>query len=80
MKSKAQKRGNTLAIRISSVFAREIGLSHSAGVEVRSKNGKLVIRPLREKRGGLHSLLARVRKSNQHSETEWGDAVGGEVW
>ena len=41
---------------------------------------KLVISPVRGKRGNLRSLLARMRKSNRHSETEWGGPVGGEVW
>jgi antitoxin MazE len=80
MKSKAQKWGNSLAIRVPSAFAREIGLSRGAGVELRLKCGKLVISPLREKRRSLHSLMARMRKSNQHSETDWGDPAGREVW
>ena len=80
MKTEAQKWGNSLAIRIPSAFAREVGLSHGTEVDLQLKSGKLVIAPAIKKRCCLRSLLARIQKSNLHSETEWGSPAGGEVW
>jgi len=80
VKTQAQKWGNSLAIRIPSVFAREIGLSPGAHVYLQIKSDKLMITPRRKKQYTLRALLARVKKSNRHSETGWGRPAGQEAW
>ena len=80
MKTETQKWGNSLAIRIPSAFAREIGLGDGVAVDLRLTSGKLVISVVKKRRDSLGSLLAQMRKSNQHDETDWGGPVGGEVW
>ena len=80
MKTEAQMWGNSLAIRIPKAFAREIGLGVGAVVELEISTGRLVIIPERKKGYELRSLLAQVKRSNQHSETDWGNPIGQEVW
>jgi antitoxin MazE len=80
MKTAAQKWGNSLAIRIPGVYAKEIGLTPGAAVDLEIKAGKLVISPRLRPRYSLKELLAQVKKSNLHSEIDWGRSEGSEVW
>jgi antitoxin MazE len=80
MKTEVQKWGNSLAIRIPRAFARETRIDDGTEVDLSLQSGRLVITPVQKKRYNLNSLLAKVRNSNRHSETDWGDPVGGEAW
>jgi len=80
MKTAVQTWGNSLAIRIPRAFAQETQLGNGTEVDLQLKSGTLVIRRARKKRYRLSDLLAQVRKTNAHSETEWGGPKGREVW
>jgi antitoxin MazE len=80
MKTAVQRWGNSLAIRIPRAFARETRLGKGTEVVLQLKAGTLVIRRAPQKRYRLSGLLCRVRKTNAHSETEWGGPKGKEVW
>jgi antitoxin MazE len=80
MKSKIQKWGNSLAVRIPKTFAEEVGLSDDTPIEMRLVKGGLVIEPLAEYVPSLETLLSRVTDENKHDEVEWGPAVGQELW
>jgi antitoxin MazE len=80
MKSAVQRWGNSLAFRISRAFAQETRLGSGTEVDLQLKSGTLVIRPLRMSRYKLGALLAQVRKANLHSEANWGEPKGREVW
>ena len=80
MRTRIQKWGNSLALRIPKSFAVEVGLQKEAPVEMSLANGKLVIKPLSKRKLTLKRLLAGVRKENLHGETDTGRAVGKEVW
>jgi len=80
MAAKIKKWGNSLALRIPKALAAEAGISDNSLVEVKLKQGKLVIsRPL-EPELRLSDLLQRVTKSNLHEEVETGPGRGGEAW
>ena len=79
MKSKIQKWGNSLAIRIPKAFADELRLENNSQVEVIVREDVLEIRP-RSDGFKLDDLLNRIRKSNRHGEEDFGDAVGREAW
>ena len=49
-------------------------------LEEEIKAGKLVISPRLRPRYSLKELLAQVKKSNLHSEIDWGRSEGSEVW
>ena len=80
MKTRIQKWGNSLALRIPKSFANEVGLEQDSAVEVSLKDGKLVISSAAKSKLTLKRLLAQVTRDNRHSEVDTGPAVGSEVW
>jgi antitoxin MazE len=80
MRTRVQKWGNSLALRIPKSFAAEVGLQKEASVEISLADGKLVITPVAEPKLTLKQLLARVTKGNLHHEVDTGPAVGKETW
>jgi antitoxin MazE len=80
MKTRVQKWGNSLALRIPKYFADEVGLQKETPIEVSLADGELVIRPLTEPKLTLKQLLAKVTKDNLHHEVDTGAAVGKETW
>ena len=80
MKTRVQKWGNSLALRIPKSFATEVGLRAGAPVELSLANGRLVIRPLGEEPLTLQELLRGVTDANRHGEWDTGPAAGREVW
>jgi antitoxin MazE len=80
MKTRVQKWGNSLALRIPKSFASEVGLKSNSPVEVTAADGKLVIVPVAKPQLTLKQLLARVTPENLHHEVETGPAIGNEAW
>ena len=80
MKTRVQKWGNSLALRIPKAFAEEVGLSQDGEVELSVEKGRLVVVPPVVPSYTLAELLADVKPSNLHAETEWGPRVGKEIW
>lgn len=80
MLGKAQKWGNSLAIRIPKTVAEECGIEADSPVEILRENNLIIIRPLQKKKFSLDSLLATITKDNVHSEISTGKPAGKEVW
>jgi antitoxin MazE len=80
MKTRVQKWGNSLALRIPSTYAAEIDLQPNAMVELTVVDSKLVVTPLTEKELELERRLALITPENAHPETDFGPAVGKEEW
>ncbi|MBI1294219.1 AbrB/MazE/SpoVT family DNA-binding domain-containing protein [bacterium] len=80
MRTKVQKWGNSLALRIPKSFAAEVGLDEDAAVDLTLIEGKLVVTPLTPTEYTLEELLAQVTDENIHAEIPTGHAVGTEVW
>ena len=80
MRTRVQKWGNSLALRIPKSFAAEVGLQKETSVEVSLADGKLVITPVAESNLTLKELLAKVTKDNLHHEIDTGPAIGNETW
>ncbi len=80
MKTRVQKWGNSLALRIPKSFAAEVGLDPNSPVEMSLRNGKLIVVPSEKPRFTLRQLLAQVSEKNLHHEVDTGPAVGGEAW
>ncbi len=79
MKTKIQKWGNSLGVRLPKSIAEQKSLKEGLGVFVVIKNDQIVIEPVEEDIT-LESLLAGVVVDNLHNETEWSEARGNEVW
>ncbi len=80
MRSRIQKWGNSLALRIPKSFANETGLQKESPVEISLEDGKLVIAPVRTHKPTLKQLLAKITDDNLHRETDTGPASGSEIW
>ncbi len=80
MKTRVQKWGNSLALRIPKSFANEAGLQKETPVEVTLSDGKLVITPETKPKLTLKQLLAKITKENLHHEVDTGVSVGNEKW
>jgi len=80
MRSRIQKWGNSLALRIPKSFATEVGLQRETSVEVPLADGKLVITPVAKPQPTLKQLLAKVTKENLHHEMDTGPTMGNETW
>ncbi len=80
MKTRIQKWGHSLALRIPKALAIETGLDQDAFVDLALVDGKLIVTPVVTPSVTLEQLLANITDENQHTEYETGDAVGNEVW
>lgn len=80
MKTRVQKWGNSLALRIPKSFAAEAGLHADAAVELSLVEGTLVVQPITQQTLTLDQLLRCVTDENVPSEWDTGSAVGREVW
>jgi antitoxin MazE len=80
MKTRVQKWGNSLALRIPKSFADEVGLQKETSVEVSLADGKIVVARLTEPKLTLEQLLSKVTEDNLHHEIDTGSAVGNETW
>jgi len=80
MKTKIQKWGNSLAIRIPKTFAIETKLKTGATVDISIKNNSLIIKPYESKEYTLKDLIYRINKRNVHKGIETGSPVGKEIW
>lgn len=79
MRSRVQKWGHSLALRIPKSFAIEAGLNEDAIVELALVEGKLVVTPHPEA-VSLDALLAGITPANRHDENDFGGPRGREIW
>ena len=80
MKTRVQKWGNSLALRIPRPFAEETNLHENSAVDVSVRAGKLVVVPVAEEDLSLEDLVNQITPENRHAEISTGDAVGNEIW
>ena len=66
MRTKVQKRGDCLGVRISRGFAEEIGLGAGTEVSLTAKDGELALRPSVPSQLRLEDLLAGIIANNIH--------------
>jgi antitoxin MazE len=80
MRTRIQKWGNSLALRIPKSFAAEAGLQKETSVEISLVNKKLVIATIAKPKSTLKQLMAKVTEDNLHREINTGTPVGNEAW
>jgi antitoxin MazE len=80
MKTRVQKWGNSLAVRIPKAFAAEAGLVDEAHVEMAIEDGSIVITPVVAPHYDLARMLNAITPENVHREVGTGPAEGAEVW
>jgi antitoxin MazE len=80
MRTRIQKWGNSLALRIPKFLAAEVHIEQDSLVEVSLVEGKLILEPVAEPAWTLEELLAGVTEQNLHGEVDTGPATGREAW
>jgi len=77
MQIAVKKWGNSLGIIIPSVIAKDLNLKDGTTVNVAERKGDIVITP---NKLNLSDLVSNINENNLHSETEFGQTEGREVW
>jgi antitoxin MazE len=79
MQTQIGKWGNSLAVRIPGIYAKDLDLKEGMELEVSLVKGQIVLRPLPEQYT-LEELVSQITPENLHEETDWGPAAGRESW
>ena len=80
MRSRVQKWGNSLAIRLPKSYASEAGMDKDSPVDISLENGKIVVSPAYDDVPSLDELVAQINEHNRHEEIRTGPSVGREAW
>lgn len=72
MVAKAQKWGNSLAVRLPKTMAAECGIEAESPVEIIRQEGCIIIKPITRKDLSLDALLDAITEDNLHSEVPTG--------
>ena len=78
MKTKIQRWGNSLAIRVPKAIAETVGLHRDDELDMEVEDGKVILRP---RHGGfrLEELLAGITDENLHAPVDTGEPIGREL-
>ena len=79
VRTRVQKWGNSLAVRIPRPFAEEAGLKPSTEVVMALRGDTLEVTAVRP-RWTLERLLEGITRSNRHAEEDFGRPTGNEAW
>jgi antitoxin MazE len=80
VRTKIQKWGNSLGLRIPRSFAQEAGVEAGSEVDLSIRRGELIVKPARPAKYRLAELLRQVTSKNIHAEVNAGVPVGKEGW
>ena len=81
MRSRVQKWGHSLALRIPKAFAVEARLEENTVVDISFADGQIVVvKPVVAREWTLDGLLAGITEENTHAEVDTGGAIGKESW
>ncbi|MBI3546827.1 MAG: AbrB/MazE/SpoVT family DNA-binding domain-containing protein [Gammaproteobacteria bacterium] len=83
MKTKAQKWGNSLAVRVPRGIVETAGLQPEDALEVEVVKGKIVLTPAAKgsrPKYRLNDLVKRITAKNRYAEEDFGAPAGREVW
>jgi antitoxin MazE len=80
MKTKIQKWGNSLAVRLPKSVVEQKSLVEGEGVSVAIKDGVITIEQIKKPKYTLNELVSKITPENRHAEIDWGEPVGKEIW
>ncbi len=82
MVTKVQKWGNSQGLRLAKQVLEEACISVGDPVDVSTRDGVIVIAPVRRVRGkqNLQQLVSRIPKNYKGGEVGWGEPIGREDW
>jgi antitoxin MazE len=74
-----KKWGNSVALRLPSHVLKEANLTENQRVQLSTKKGAILIKPLSARRLTLTELVERISPDNRHDSMEFGRPVGREL-
>ncbi len=80
VKTRVQRWGNSLGVRIPKVLAKEMALETDSEVDLSSRDGAIIITLARQRNPSLRKLLSCVTEANLHGEIASGGPEGHEAW
>lgn len=80
MVGRIEQWGDSLGMRIPQSVAEQAQFRPGSTVTMTVENGRLVVAPEAPIVFTLEELVAAITPENIHAETDWGPAVGNEVW
>lgn len=82
MVTKIQRWGNSQGLRLARQVLEDAHISVGDEVDVTTRDGLIVIAPVRRIRGkrSLQELVSRIPKGHKTEELDWGGPIGREVW
>lgn len=80
MVAKAQKWGNSLAVRLPKSMAEECGIEADSAIEIIRQEDYIIIKSAKKKQISLAALLEGITEDNLHAEVPSGKPVGREAW
>ncbi len=80
MKTRAQKWGNSLAIRVPKSVATQVGIKAQDDLEIEVQDGTVVLIPHLRRVYRLDELVKRITRKNIHGEIDSSVPVGREIW
>ncbi len=82
MVTRIQKWGNSQGLRLAKQILEDVRISVGDRVDVATRDGIIVIAPLRRVRGkqSLRDLVSRIPRKQKARMVDWGKPVGREVW
>jgi antitoxin MazE len=79
MRAKAQKWGNSLAVRIPKAVADEAGVREDDELDIEVVAQVIRLKP-RRRELTLEQLVSEITPENLHGETDFGRPAGREAW
>ena len=80
MRTRLQKWGNSLGLRIPCSLAQEACIDAGSEVDLSILDGELIVKPGKRIKYRINDLLRQVTSKNIHAEIEVDAPVGREVW
>lgn len=77
MQAVVQKWGNSLGLRIPSLWAKDNNIKNGSKIEIIAEKGKMIILPQKK---SLEDFMNLVTDKNLHSEINTFEAIGKEEW
>jgi antitoxin MazE len=79
MRARAQKWGNSLAVRIPKAIADQVGVHEEDELEIEVEADVIRLKRCRSE-PSLNQLLDGITQKNLHGELDFGKAEGREAW
>ena len=78
--TRIQKWGNSFAVRIPRNLINSLSLTSRVSLDIREEDGKLILTPIQPKKYQLSEMIAQITPQSIHSEVDFGNESGNEVW